>query len=414
MTAMVNEEAASAFDFIVEQHFENASFQWILLQHAFTQPHYFNEDILELKQRISQNLEGLFKNPELAWQLCEDTFDLADRGEFFTSCILAFKSNENAKIERVVNLANSDTTLVPAICSALGWLDNDTCEYWLKQFFLSKVLEHKIIALEVCAHTGRPAQEQIKRFLNRDDCVQHVPLMCSCIRLIGKSKMHSFTPHIEALLAHDDDNIKFYSAWSLCLLGIPSGLEALTEYALTEGPYQSPAIELVFRFLPQAAARRYISQMAEAGPSRSVLKAAAALGDPQIVNWLLGIMQDDQWARAAAETLNHITGIEIEAEGLTKDAPEGLEFGPNDDPSNDNTRFDDDENLPWPDHSKIATYWEQANSHFQKGERYFLGGRLEPSYLQQILASGSQRQRISAALHLASSAKEQALIDVCF
>ena len=54
--------------------------------------------------------------------------------------------------------------------------------------------------------------------------------------------------------------------------------------------------------------------------------------------------------------------------------PEGVDFGPNDDPGDDNVAMDEDDSLPWPDVEKITAWWWQANGQrFASGTRYFMG-----------------------------------------
>jgi uncharacterized protein (TIGR02270 family) len=105
-------------------------------------------------------------------------------------------------------------------------------------------------------------------------------------------------------------------------------------------------------------------------------------------------------ARLAGEAFSLITGVDLAFLNLDREPPEGIAFGPDDDPDNEHVVMDEDEGLPWPEPAKVQA-WCTANAHrFQPDVRYFMGEAPNWERCVSVLKNGLQRQRISAAEHL--------------
>ena len=69
-------------------------------------------------------------------------------------------------------------------------------------------------------------------------------------------------------------------------------------------------------------------------------------------------------------------------------------------PEDNDTKPDQDENLPWPDTEKLNQWLSDNKSHYQTNIRYFMGVNLTWKHCLQTLNGGYQRQRHHAAQHL--------------
>src|SRR5262249_7833814 len=133
---------------------------------------------------------------------------------------------------------------------------------------------------------------------------------------------------------------------------------------------------------------------------RVLLQGAGVAGDPHYVPWLIKQMEDLKLTRLAGESFSFITGLDLAYLDLERKPPEGVEFGPNDDPNDDNVDMDPDDGLPWPDPVKIQKWWDTNKHRFQAGVRYFMGEPVTVENCKRVLRVGYQRQRIAAALYL--------------
>jgi uncharacterized protein (TIGR02270 family) len=112
-------------------------------------------------------------------------------------------------------------------------------------------------------------------------------------------------------------------------------------------------------------------------------------------------MREPKYARLAGESFTFITGIDLEKNQLTQDAPEHYEPIPNEDAGDEIVALDDDENLPWPNATAVATMWKQSCGQFTKGQRYLMGKEINKANLVNHIQNAYQRQRQAAAMELA-------------
>ncbi len=418
MRNMTNIPAAKnrAFESILEQHVENASFLWVLHRSALSQPHYSPDDLRQLQDRLDKNIQGLTLENEDCWPLCMAALELEGPGEVFISAIIAFSAENHTNIQAVIDVALTSDENVSAIVSALTWLPKKTTLFWVNKFLLSKNQDHKYLALEACSALGKPPGDYLKTIFSRPECLQHDKLIGCALRMIGELKQYSYATTLKDAIGSKNPEHAFWASWSTALLGpkqdgYHESIEYLCTTALTPGPHQETSINIVFRRLSNPDAHALIKKLAKTNQQRAVIHALSALGDPQAIPWLLELMPQTLWARSSAEAYANILGIDLEQDQLSSEAPENLLSGPSDDPSDDNIDMDEDENLPWPNVDKLHEEWNKNAHLFEKGTPYFMGARPAPQALKKVINDGRQRQRHAAALTLATVEANEVLIN---
>ena len=389
---------------IYEQYVDEASFLWILRSVAIEQPHYTRADIFELEQRIQAQLDGLMTSVEDAWDICLDALELEEPGEVFTSTVIAFRSHDQLKIQKALEAGLSSDETLKGLISAMGWLPGNLVHSWIKKFFTSKDLNHKYLAIAACSVRRENPAEYLNRILERDDCKAHVKLYARSLRLIGELRRLDLMGALSEGLKSDNEDIKFWAIWSSILLGNKAEVTKLEPYILASGPNQINAINIAFRVMSVEEARGVISKLA-ANPEqmRTVIKATGVLGDPHAVNWLISLMANPGVAKLSAEAMIMITGINLEEHQLILETPPNLEQQPNDDAGDTDVSLDEDENLSWPDASKVSQVWMNLGRNFIAGQRYFMGQPISQESLNNKVDTGYQRQRHAAAMELALS-----------
>src|SRR5690606_14453663 len=106
---------------------------------------------------------------------------------------------------------------------------------------------------------------------------------------------------------------------------------------------------------------------------RAALAGAAALGDPQNLDWVLELLDDPALARPAADVLSCITGLRLAEAKLETHAPDNYTGGPSDDPRDDDVAIDPFDSLPWPDPARVREWWSRHGDAYRFGERYLAG-----------------------------------------
>lgn len=391
---------------IYEQFCTDASFLWLLRSIAIEQPHYNKDDILSLEQRIDAQLNGLMSNLDIGWSACEEALELEESGEVFTAMVIAMRSHEPSKIQRAVKIGLKSSLTMKGLISAMGWLPNEIANPWISRFLNSKEMAHKLLGLAACSIKRQDPEELLSQILSREECIINEALYARALRLVGELRRQDCMPALQIALEHESDAVRFWSNWSAVLLGNTASLDQIKTFVFDySSSYQELALQLAFRKLTIEQARLWISELAkDEANNRIVIKATAILGDPQAVNWLIGKMADNKLAKLAAESFVYITGADLEKHDLSTQAPIQHPLYPNDNIDDENVGLDEDENLVFPDHKKVTALWRTHGQKFMIGQRYFLGKTITSEWLQEVVNSGTQRQRHAAALEIALNA----------
>ena len=391
-----------AYHDIYERYVEEASFLWMMRSIAVDQPHYTPADVQVVDNRVQTQLDGLITSMDTAWEVCENALELKGPGEIFAAATVAFKSHDAHKIQKVVDAGLATDATFKGLISAIAWLPSKVSYPWIQKFLTSKDINHKYLAISLCSLRRENPGEFLDKFLKRKDCVQHEKLYARCLRLIGELKRQDLISEIKSAETSDNATVKFWALWSAVLLGNKENITNMEPYIFNASPHQQRALDITFRVLPIAQARSLISRLSsDKDHMRSVIKATGILGDPHAVDWLILKMRETGYARLAAESFTLITGIDLEIKQLNQDAPEQYHPIPNQNADDDTVAMDDDENLPWPNPTLVATWWQQYGNQFSKGQRYLLGKENTATNLSSHLQHAYQRQRHAAALELA-------------
>lgn len=398
MLSSVDATGTHPYRDIFDQYVDNASFLWVMRSLAVEQPHYTPRDIYDLEQRIQSQLDGLMTSIDLAWSICLDALEMNEPGEVFVSTVLAFRSHDIKKIQKVVEVGLSDERAKKGLVSALSWLPQDLISGWMDKFFSSKDFSHKRLAVEVCGARRDNPGELLNRILERDDCKEDAALYARSLRLVGELRRQDLMPFLDAAITSDDTGVQFWSIWSSVLLGKRGIVKLCHPYVIKPGPFQKYALNLAFRVLPVEIARTWISAMSkEPDQSQAVIRATGILGDPHAINWLITRMQDEATAKIAGEAFSLITGVDLQSSELV------IESNIDDEQHRDEELTDngEDSELPVPDPDKLKRFWMNNGRNFIAGKRYFLGRTISADYIKSQLNAMSQRQLMASSYELA-------------
>src|SRR5947207_929483 len=228
------------------------------------------------------------------------------------------------------------------------------------------------------------------------------PMRARSLRCAGEVGRRDLLPACVEDVSDEGPECVFWGAWSAFLLGDRGqAVESLRPLCMSPGPHQEGAVQLLLKILGNKDVRPLLKALAPNPGNLPVLvRATGIAGDPFYVPWLIRLMADEKVTRLAGESFTFIAGLDLAHLDLERKAPEGVEFGPNGNPEDDNVDMDPDDNLPWPDPTKIQAWWSANGSRFRHGTRYFMGEPVNTDNCRRVLREGYQRQRIAAALYL--------------
>jgi uncharacterized protein (TIGR02270 family) len=331
-------------------------------------------------------------------------------GEIFAAAVLAFESNEPAKIDEVLKVGAATQELSHGVISALGWMEYEQAATHIAKLYLSEPRSHRRIGIAAAAiHRRDPG-----RALNSATTSGDPQLRARASRAIGELARTDLIPNIQQELNSQDAGCRFWAAWSTALLvGYGKAIQILQSFVLAPGPFREQALQLALRRMNRQAALAWVSELGRKHHTlRMAIMGAGIVGDPSLIPWLFEHMNDPLMARVAGEAFTMVTGADLAYLDLDSEKPEGFEAGPTEDPNDDNVEMDEDERLPWPSAPPISKWWVKHAGEFQPGVRHLVGKPISADWANQVLRTGRQRQRAAAALELALLKPEVPIFEV--
>lgn len=326
-------------------------------------------------------------------------------GECFMYAVLCLERKSLIELTRLVLLANASNAAERGLISAFGWVSAQTLQGLLPDFLKSHDPLQRRIALSACAmHRVDPGPPLDAAFTATD-----IPLRARAFRVAGDVGRLDLLPLLQAAAMRDSEPAgpRFWAARSAVMLGDRGvALSWLTTLAEGTGPFSDAAAELSLKALDLPAAHQHLRHCAAqikpdtpaaAQARRRLIRRCGITGDPHLIPWLIAQMTDLRLTRLAGEAFSMITGADLAWLDLDRKPPAGVDFGPNDDPEDDNVAMDEDDGLPWPDPDKVQAWWHAQQHRFPAGHRFFIGELPSPAHALKVLRDGFQRQRIAAA-----------------
>lgn len=385
-------------DTIVAQHTEEAAFLWLLRDSAVHEPHYSLSDLAHLDDRMNAHIDGLRIAGDEGWELLKEALAWEEAGEVFTAAVLAFESRIDDRIQAVLEAGSDDYELSRGLVSALGWHPFNETNAYIQNLAAAESPALRRIGLAAYAvHRHDPEQFLIDA-LPDDDSI----LRARALRAVGELGRKDLLSLLRDHLNEEDENCRFFTAWSAAILGDPSAVPVLRNIAEGEETHAEKACCIALRLMHLSDAHVWLQELDKSqNLQRLAVIGYGVIGDPMSVPWLIQMMEVEELARVAGESFTIITGVDLAYEDLEGEWPEGFEAGPTESPEDEDVELDPDEDLPWPAPELIAGWWDKNKGSFKSGTRYLLGKPISAEHLQQVLRVGLQRQRAAAAIELA-------------
>ena len=383
---------------IVSQHAEESAFLWLLRDDAVQAPHYTLNDLKTLEGRIEAHLDGLRVAGDAAWAFCQEGLSQGEVGEVFAAGYMALDNSREDWLSQTLDVVESAPETSRGLVSALGWVPKEKLQGLVVDWLKSEEALHRLLGISSCAiqrvDCGAYLQQGIG---DQDQWVRARALRC-----VGEIRRCDLAASVLEHLADEDDQCRFWAAWSLALLGDSKGIDVLKNFVVKEGKLHDSALSIVLRVMGKDAAMQWIREFAgDPEQQRSVICAAGIIGDPVSIPWLISKMEDPELARVVGEAVSQITGVDLAYDDLDGDWPDGFEAGPTEGPEDENVAMDTDEDLPWPDPVLISGWWSANQEKYPAGQRLLCGQPVSRTACIDVLKNGFQRQRQAAAIELA-------------
>jgi uncharacterized protein (TIGR02270 family) len=348
-----------------------------------------------LDRRLTAHLDGLRLAGEEAWKLCEEALETPFPGTSFPLTVRALETRDEARLSRVVALAEAVPETAPGLLLAFGWVEPSHLQGTVAALLAGDPV-NRTLGVAACA-MHRVDLGRTTALLLQDSSPA---VRARAYRSAGELGLGDLLQRCAAVARSDEDpDVQFWAAWSGVVLGDRgAALDVLIRNGFQPAPHRERAFRLALQAMTTKTAHAALQRLAADKTNiRWVIQGSGLAGDPAYIPWLVKQMDDPKQARIAAEAFTFITGLDLGAEALDRPAPEGFDAGPTDDPDDPNVDTDPDDGLSWPDAGKIRVWWEVNGKRFQPGARYFMGEGVSRPHCIDVLKNGHQRQRIMAA-----------------
>ncbi len=381
---------------ILQQHLEDAAYVWSCHQDGIWSP-FFNRDYLHrFDQQLDAHLEGLriagaqaiapaLKNLQ-RWQTPEEIF--------VTTYILLHQPNANVLVELEQALIDTPS-LASGAAAALLWTAPNLIPPFVDRWWFSEAgILRQLVIPAALIHP----QLDREKFIQQGLTDSYPGVRARAYRAIGEWQLPNYHTQLKCALGEEPVKCRFEAATALALLGDCSALIQLPEaFSHLENAGLRRAL-LIWATLSdsQQFKQWFLQHNHRPEQYRLLLWAIAFRGDPAYLTCLGGFIEQACEAKLAAYALCHITGLNLQEQGLCLPEPE-LDAEAQEDPIQ--KEHSDDTPLPQPDPQAVLAWIERHQSHFKPEQRYSNGQPID-QVADTLYHQGLQPQRWQAAVHL--------------
>lgn len=388
---------------IVERHAQQAAFLWQIRDAAVRSPNYDLDALTRVDERLDANLDGLCIAGDVGWEIANDALGRGNAGEPFVVAALAIEREDVKTFAQMVRHGVHSTKLAREIVSALGWTPLGKVKRYLDELLAPDAPPelHYFGIAGAAMHRHDPGDA-----LESAAYAQLPRVRARALRAIGELGRVNLLPTLRGAYSSEDDDCRFWAAWSGVLLGDTAAVDVLWKFVSENGVHALRACTMAMRRMATNTAVQRLQELGGGLEYRRVAMAgAAALGDMTFVPWLIGCMSEPKDARFAGWAITMMTGVDLHAQRLSSEMPNGFRAGPSDDPNDSKVDPDPDTGLPWPNADAIRTWWARNEGAWPTGRRYLMGRPMEKEWLVEVLRKEKQPAREAAAVELGMIAR---------
>jgi uncharacterized protein (TIGR02270 family) len=390
-------DSAGVIPFVIAQHVEDAAFLHAVRTRLARASHVKFKELATFDTRLAAQIDALTIAGDAGWPFCEAALESPSSGAVFTAAVRAIEDRDGQRLTRLLSLAEASPPARRGLASGFGWVDQSTLQGTVVALLRDEEPFRRLVGLTACGMHRVDCGLATGPWIHDRDA--HV--RARAIRTAGETGSESLLSQLTDALDDEDDNCRFWAAWSAVLLGYSgSAVRILASAGATPGPHSERAFVFALQAMKRNEAHSFVSSLADDVSNLQRVQGSGIIGDPAYVPWLITEMAKPMTARRAAEAFSLISGVDLAGSPLRADRPKDFESGPTDNPEDGDVALDADDGLPWPDPEKVGAWWAANESRFQQGTRYFMGQPVTREHCVHVLKTGYQRQRILAAHYL--------------
>lgn len=393
---------------IVRRHADDAAFYWSQIDGATSSVLLRAQAVSGFQSQLEAHLEGLIAAGEDGVKVALGNLERWRKpGEAFVAMLLALKEGGGGATTAMASVLRSVRAhpdgLARGAVSALAWTSAATRSVWVRNALAGDQPVDIVIALRACALVSEQV-DGMSRWLSHADA--HVRA-AACresgtedrLAIAALEQDESLFVRAECAIARARlERVRGQVEGGAAAARLwPCVMEQTERWASLTGWPRAQAERRLRRWLKHLALLTPVSHpgmgvLLGRLPRRLSLDVVLIHGDSAHLPFVIEAMKDLQCARWAGWIWQALTGIDLEANGLTREEP------PIDlDARLDAAQTDADAGLPLPDVARIASSGTSSPS-MKDGARYLVGQEIGPHHLRSILHPGADRPQALRAV----------------
>lgn len=379
---------------ILKQHAEEAAFCWLRRQEALWRPGYRHSHLQRLDRLLDAHLEGLRRGATAALPLVlENLQRWKTPDEVFASTYTLLHSGtaDWSPLERVLE---AQPTAANGAAAALIWSPGASPEAHLKRWNSSAIPALRLASASVRATHYANDRPNARNTWLAKTLVDSVPeVRARALRCVGEWRLQGGATHLQHALLQPDPHCRFESACAMAWLGMPQADDALlAALPLAHGTRLRRGV-LLFALTAQPAAFETWVSRAQADPmqTRALIWSLAFRGNGFALSKLLDYLRVPQHARLAGYAIGHITGMDLDEQGLWRPEHQRIE---------DTPYASEDDGLLAPDSERLIDWTTRFIARLPKGACLLAGQDQVIEKLRPLVKAGWQPQRWHASVLL--------------
>ena len=187
-------------------------------------------------------------------------------------------------------------------------------------------------------------------------------------RAAGELGRRDLAREVQENIKAEDEDIRFWAAWSCVLIGVRSAVSVLTDFAKRDTPFRERAMQIALRVMDNQSVQAFLKGIAgNSALHRYVLMGAGIAGDPFYVPSLIKKMGVPELARTAGEAFSTITGLDLAYDDLEANDRRASRQVRAKTPRTRRSRWMRMRMPPWPDQKLVQVWWEEDEDRFEPG-----------------------------------------------
>lgn len=386
---------------IIDEHLEGAGFLWTLWESTLVAPDYTLQEVAQGEEiRMLAHIRGLVVGGEPVARRVLIPALAHDDPELVFAAALALLMGEDRAGARVLGalVEACDEGRYPLV-RALQLARPGELIAPLRELLSYEPPQVRAAALDVLASYQVELPDLLGRHLSSVDPAE----VSAGLRAARLPCGALFRPMLEKALYSDHPQVRDEALVACLIHGPRDAAWNLCHTVVVERRAAPKRAMLLLALLGDAVEQALLEHQLVAPDHRAdALYALGYHGTREVAEMALGLMADPELARLAAEAFCAVTGLDLQAAGMTLPAKEERDepIPLDEEDLDEDLTLKPEDALPLPDPEKAWAWWDVNEQCFQSGIRYICGAPHGQEALLAALESGPMRRRHVLALEL--------------